>query len=209
MINSITRFAIFSITIFFTCEVQAQTNFVTGGNVVNYTINGLPDPPFTLQRGVTYVFALSNVGGHPFWIKTNAGFVAEGAFMTGVINNGGTSGSVVFTVPASAPNSMLYQCGNHTSMTGTLTIVTPVSLPTVKVVHINVGPFITVKSTGTNGNGWNVIPEFNCGLNTTNWGVINPFTNSFSSGTNTTTFPRLEAICGSTNVLIRIRNQSN
>ncbi len=190
------------------CKVQAQTtNSVTGGNFTDYTINGLPDPPFTLQRGVTYVFQLGNVGIHPFWIKTNSGFGGAGAFVTGVINNGATSGSVTFTVPATAPNSMLYQCGNHGSMMGTLTVVTPVTPPTVSIIHITVGAFITVRSTGTNG--WSVIPEFNCGLASTNWNAVNPFTNSFNNGTNTTTFPRLEAICGSTNVLIRIRNQSN
>jgi hypothetical protein len=188
------------------CKAQAQTtNSVTSGNFIDYTINGLPDPPFTLQRGVTYMFQLSNVGIHPFWIKTNTGFGGAGAFSTGVINNGATSGNVTFTVPVAAPNSMLYQCGNHGGMTGSLTIVTPVTPPTVKIVHINVGQFITVKSTGTNG--WSVIPEFNCGLSSTSWSAINPFTNIFNTATNTTTFPRLEAICGSTNVLIRIRNQ--
>jgi len=191
--------------------LHAQTtNNVTSGDLVNYTINGLPDPAFTFQRGVTYVFQLSNVGIHPFWIKSVLGgnfSGATGAFSTGVINNGATSGSVVFTVPASAPDQLFYQCGNHAAMSGVLTIVTPVAPPTVKIVFINVGQFITVKSTGTNG--WSVIPEFNCGLSSTNWSVINPFTNSFNGGTNTTTFPRLEAICGSTNVLIRIRNQSN
>lgn len=187
--------------------VQAQTNNVTAGNFTDYTINGLPDPGFTFQRGVTYVFQINNLFSHPFWIKTNAGFGSAGAFTTGVVNNGATSGSVIFTVPASAPNSMLYQCGNHSGMMGTITIVTPATPPTVTIVHINVGPFITVKSTGTNG--WSAIPEFNCGLSTTNWNAVNPFTNSFNNGTNTTTFPRLEAICGSTNVLIRIRNQSN
>ena len=190
-------------------DVRAQTNNVTGGDFINYTINSLPDPAFILQRGVTYVFQLSNVGVHPFWIKTNSGFGSTGAFSSGVVNNGGTSGNVTFTVPASAPNSMLYQCGNHGNMMGNLTIVTPAAPPTVKIVHINVASFVTVRSTGTNGSGWSVIPEFNCGLVTTNWNVINPFTNSFSSGTNTTTFPLLDAVCGSTNVLIRIRNQSN
>lgn len=189
------------------CDVRAQTNNVTAGDFVNYTINGQPDPGFTLQRGVTYVFQLSNVGIHPFWIKTNTGLGSAGAFTTGVVNNGATAGSVTFTVPTTAPNSMLYQCGNHGGMTGTLTIVTPVTPPTVTIVHVNVGSFVTVKSTGTNG--WSAIPEFNCGLSSTNWSAVNPFTNSFNSGTNTTTFPRLESLCGSTNVLIRIRNQSN
>lgn len=201
------RFACLGWVLLFIGDVRAQTNNVTSGDFNNYTINGSPDPGFTLQRGVTYVFQLSNVGIHPFWIKTNTGLGGNGAFLTGVVNNGGNSGSVTFTVPATAPNSMLYQCGNHGVMSGTLTIVTPVSPPTVTIVHINVGSFITIKSTGTNG--WSIIPEFNCGLATTNWSVINPFTNSFSSGTNTTTFPRLEAVCGSTNVFVRVRNQLN
>lgn len=206
--KSLLAIACFKLCFVSICDLRAQTtNNVTAGTGSSYTINGLPNPGFTLQRGVTYVFQINNLSFHPFWIRTNAGAGSAGAFTTGVVNNGATSGSVTFTVPAAAPNSMLYQCGNHGLMTGTLTIVTPVTPPTVNIVHINVGSFVTVKSTGTNG--WSVIPEFNCGFSTTNWGVINPFTNSFNSGTNTTTFPRLEAICGSTNVLIRIRNQSN
>jgi hypothetical protein len=117
--------------------------------------------------------------------------------------------SLIFTVPSNSPNQLFYQCGNHGAMSGTLNIVTPATPPTVKIVFIDVAQFIMMKSTGTNGNGWSVIPEFNCGLSSTNWSNINSFTNSFNSGTNTTTFPRLESICGSTNVLIRIRNQSN
>jgi hypothetical protein len=191
-------------------DVRAQTNSVTSGSGIDYTINGLTDPGFTFQRGVTYVFQLSNVASHPFWIKTALGGSFSGganAFNTGVINNGATSDSLIFTVPANAPNQLFYQCGNHAAMSGVLTIVTPATPPTVRIVFVDVASFITVKSTGTNG--WSVFPEFNCGLSTTNWSPVNPFTNVFNSGTNTTTFPRLEAICGSTNVLIRIRNQSN
>jgi hypothetical protein len=185
-----------------------QTNSVTGGDTINYTINGVPDPPFVFQRGVTYVFLLSGtVSFHPFWIKTNlGGFFSggAGAFTTGVINNGGTSGSVIFTVPASAPNQLFYQCGIHDGMFGALTIVDPPT-PTVKIVFINVADFITLKSTGTNG--WNAIPEFRCGLDDPNWTVVANYTNNLANGTNTTTFPRLESICGATNVVIRVRNQ--
>ena len=112
-------------------------------------------------------------------------------------------------VSIGAPDQLFYQCGIHAPMSGVLTIIAPAIPPTVKIVFVDVANFITLKSTGTNGNGWNVIPEFNCGLSSTNWSVINPFTNSFNSGTNTTTFPRLEAVCGSTNILIRVLNQSN
>jgi hypothetical protein len=189
--------------------LSAQTNAVTGGDFVNYTINAQPDPPFTFQRGVTYVFQLSSLPAHPFWIKQTLGgnfSGGAGAFSTGVVNNGATSGSVVFTVPASAPNTLFYQCGNHGAMSGTLTIIDPpVAPPTVNIVFINVASFVTVKSTGTNG--WSAVPEFRCGTVGTNWNAIPTFTNSFASGTNTTTFPRLESFCGSTNVLVRIRNQ--
>ena len=123
-----------------------------------------------------------------------------------MVNNGATSGSVIFTVPAAAPDQLFYQCGNHGSMSGVLTVVTPPSPPTVTIVFINVADFITLKSTGTNG--WSAIPEFRCGLDDTNWTAVASFTNSLVSGTNTTTFPRLESICGSTNVLLRVRNQS-
>ena len=211
---SIMRLTLFILFLIFIGDVWAQTNGVTGGNGADYTINAQPDPPFTLQRGVTYVFVLSGtVSFHPFWIKSTLGGFnsgSSGSFNTGVINNGASSGSVVFTVPAGAPNQLFYQCGIHPSMTGALTIVDPPTPPpTVRIVFINVADFVTIKSTGTNGNGWSVIPEFNCGLITTNWNVINPFTNAFSGGTNTTTFPLLDPVCGSTNVLIRIRNQSN
>ena len=194
-----------------TIRVQAQTtNAVTSGNFIDYTINGQADPGFTFQRGVTYVFTLNGITFHPFWIKTNltGSFTGgAGSFNSGVINNGGTSGSLIFTVPANAPNQLFYQCGNHSSMSGVLTVVTPATPPTVTIVFIDVANFITVKSTGTNG--WSAVPEFRCGSGSTNWTAVASFTNAFANGTNTTTFPRLEAVCGSTNVLVRIRNQSN
>lgn len=203
---------LFLLTILFcnTRLVAAQTNTVTAGNTIDYTINGAGDPGFTLQRGVTYVFVLNSVLGHPFWIKSVLGgnfSGGAGAFSTGVINNGVQSGSVVFTVPASAPDQLFYQCGNHGAMAGVLTIVTPPVPPTVRIVFINVADFITIKSTGTNG--WSAVPEFRCGTDGTNWTTLaaGQFTNNFAGGTNTTTFPRLDPICGSSNVLVRIRNQ--
>ena len=67
--------------------------------------------------------------------------------------------------------------------------------------------WITIKSTGTNG--WSATPEFKCDASAPTWSPVATFTNTFNAGTNTTTFPRLDPICGSTNVLIRIRNQAN
>jgi hypothetical protein len=186
----------------------AQTNNVTGANgFSDYIINGQNDPAFTLQRGVTYVFRLGSLPTHPFWIKTAPGFGSANAYNDGVVNNGATFGDITFTVPANAPDVLIYQCGNHASMLGTLNIATPPSPPTVRIVHIAVGQNVVVTSTGAAG--WNVIPEYMCDLASGTWTAVAPFTNTFASGTNTTSFGRLEAVCGSPNILIRIRNQQN
>jgi hypothetical protein len=184
----------------------AITNNVTGGNGVDYFINGQPDPSLTLQRGVTYIFQLSNVALHPFWIKSSLGAGSSGRYDVGVTNNGATSGNVTFAVQASAPDTLFYQCGNHFAMNGVLNIVSPPSPPTVRIVYINVADLVTIRSTGTNG--WSAIPEYRC-INGTNWLVVPNFTNTFAAGTNTTTFPRLETICGPEGALLRIRNQQN
>ena len=63
-----------------TVRAQAQTtNAVTSGDFINFTINALPDPTFTLQRGVTYVFQINNLFSHPFWIKSVLGGNFSGA----------------------------------------------------------------------------------------------------------------------------------
>jgi hypothetical protein len=91
-------------------------------------------------------------------------------------------------------------------MEGNLNIITPAA-PTTKIVYLNVTNFITMKSTGTNG--WNAVPEFKCNLTTPTWSAVAGFTNKYSSGTNTTTFNRLDGVCGTPTVFLRIRNQTN
>jgi hypothetical protein len=184
----------------------AQTNAVTGGNGVNYIINGANDPTLTLQRGVLYVFTFSNIGGHPFWIKSSLGSLSAGRYDVGVTNNGFQSGALFFAVATNAPNQLFYQCGAHSSMAGTLNIITPAA-PTPRIVHVNIGSFITVRSTGTNA--WRAVPEFKCSLSEPGWSPVANFTNAYATGTNTTTFSRLDSFCGSSNVFLRIRNQTN
>jgi hypothetical protein len=180
---------------------------VTASGFSAFVINGTNNVTLTLERGVTYVFNFSGTSIHPFWIKSSLGFGSTGAFNTGVVNNGSTSSPLSFTVPENAPNLLHYQCGNHGGMTGDLNIITPATPPTVRIVHIDVAQFITIHSTGADG--WNAIPEFKCDATTPGWSPVATFTNTFASGTNMTTFPRLDPICGSSNVLIRVRNQPN
>ena len=78
-------------------------------------------------RGGTYTFNLSNATGHPFYLTTDsgAGYVAGsyvGEYTSGVTNSRAQSGTVTFTVPQNAPDVLYYQCGNHSSMRGTIRI---------------------------------------------------------------------------------------
>jgi hypothetical protein len=183
------------------------TNTVTASSITAYTVNNTSNPSYTLLRGVTYVFQVNVASIHPFYIKTN--FIASGStdeYTNGVVGDGVTSGNLIFTVPANAPDTLFYHCGTHASMGGTLTIVTPPSPPTVSIVFISVSETgVMMQSTGTNN--WTAIPEFNSNLTMNTWATVPNFTNTFANGTNTTTFNRLDAICGS-NVFLRVRNQS-
>jgi hypothetical protein len=106
----------------------AATSFnVTAQNMSSYMIDGVSNPTLTLTKGQTYTFNINvNVGmPHPFWITTarGAGDVSSNAYATGVTGNGASPGTVTFTVPASAPATLFYQCAFHDPMGGTLTIV--------------------------------------------------------------------------------------
>ena len=87
------------------------------------------NPILTLYRGNTYKFNV-NVKGHPFYIMTEpykAQVAEDGStstlFSTGVTNNGAQLGTVTFTVPLTgAPDTLYYQCGNHSAMYGILQI---------------------------------------------------------------------------------------
>jgi hypothetical protein len=106
-------------------HAQVQSFSVTANNLNDYTINGQPDPTLTVVRGGTYTFNV-NAAGHPFFIKTVQGPGTGNAYNVGVTNNGTQSGAVTWTVAQSAPNNLFYNCSNHSAMTGTITVLTPV-----------------------------------------------------------------------------------
>lgn len=93
-----------------------------------FGINGTQQPTLTLYRGVTYRFDQSNStnGSHPFRISTTA----EGGDAPGTTYNGsnGSSGSYrQYIVPDNAPNTMYYNCSNHSGMGGTINIVSGIT----------------------------------------------------------------------------------
>jgi hypothetical protein len=112
-----------------TPSVSYDVSFVSAGA---YAFTGVasgdnPDiGPF--YRGGTYTFNLdASLSGHPFYLTTDDGtnfstgnYVGE--YTSGVTGSRNESGTLVFTVPNDAPDTLYYQCGNHNPMRGMITI---------------------------------------------------------------------------------------
>ena len=79
-----------------------------------------------MYKGGTYTFNV-NATGHPFYLTTDNGsnFSAGtyfGEYTSGVTGSRTDSGTVTFTVPSNAPDTLYYQCGNHSAMRGAITV---------------------------------------------------------------------------------------
>ena len=77
-------------------------------------------------RGGTYTINM-NAAGHPLYFTTDNGttFAAGsyfGEYTSGVTGSRTDSGTITFTVPANAPDTLYYQCGNHAAMHGAITV---------------------------------------------------------------------------------------
>src|SRR6056300_420200 len=77
-------------------------------------------------RGGTYTVNITATG-HPFYFTTDNGtnFSAGtyfGEYTDGVTGSRTDSGTITFTVPQDAPDTLYYQCGNHGVMRGAITV---------------------------------------------------------------------------------------
>lgn len=195
----------------------AQTNFTVttpGGATFPYFFivsgPGVPAtqcPPINVRAGNTYTFSISTTPGfHPVDIVSNVTFpVINGAY-SGASPQTITSGTITLTIPATNfPSTLFYICDIH-GFHGQINVsapATPPAPPQNIIISILVQPTnVVVTSSGTNTT-YVLVPEFNSNLVTGSWLSVPSFTNTFSDGTNTTMFGRLDAICGS-NVFLRI-----
>ena len=71
-----------------------------------------------LYKGFSYKFENTAGGAHPFEIRVSDG---GAAFSNGV--TGSSIGNTYFTVPHAQQSNLVYQCTTHSSMVGTLVIV--------------------------------------------------------------------------------------
>lgn len=105
------------------------TYYVTNSGSAAYAFTGGAtgnNPTLDVVRGNTYAFSV-NASGHPFYLTTDDGtnfsagsYVSE--YTTGVTNSRSQDNTLFWTVDASAPNTLYYQCGNHAAMKGTINI---------------------------------------------------------------------------------------
>lgn len=95
------------------------------GNGNTFAIGGEQAAELTLVRGQTYAFQMVGTpNSHPFYISTSSSGGGAGLWSTGVTGTGATgTATLTFTVPASAPALLWYQCQNHEFMGWKLTIV--------------------------------------------------------------------------------------
>ena len=101
---------------------------VTNNESGAYVVAGVQNPTFNLVKGNTYTFVV-NATGHPFWIQTIFGAYSSGnVYSTGTTNLGTASGTITWTVPTNAPDTLYYACQYHSSMKGTINLLDPAKI---------------------------------------------------------------------------------
>lgn len=102
------------------------TNNSAGAYTFSVTQSGNNPQLGPFYRGGTYTINI-DATGHPFYFTTDngTGFVAGsyvGEYTTGVTGSRTESGTITFTVPQDAPDTLYYQCGNHAVMRGVIPV---------------------------------------------------------------------------------------
>jgi len=186
-----------------------STNTITTpGGVYAFSVNGSDpvNPTVQLVAGVTNVLIIDTDPIHPVVITSTPNIFDWYAGADAQVVNEGLIN--VTTPDAGFPSALYYMCYNH-GFYGEIDISPPLS-PTPlanTILQVQVGDNIVMTSTGTNTT-WLVVPQFSSNLLTGAWSPVPNYTNTFANGTNTTTFPRLDAICGP-NVFLRLSQQQN
>lgn len=133
---------------------DAEVDFVvTNSGSSYYIIDGVNQPVLSMTRGVQYTFDLSNVStSHPFRLATTEN--GSGGQYTNGWTTEGTQGQpgakAVFIVPADAPATLYYYCGNHSGMGNSINVRT-VPATDVTMTGNLTGVVTLTNSQGTTG----------------------------------------------------------
>lgn len=105
--------------------VDVEVTTATSGGTTTYSISqfGTLNPTLTCYRGTNYDFIIKTPS-HPFALRTAANDATtsvSGAYNNNVVT-GNAGGIVMFTPNDSTPGTIVYQCGLHPAMVGTIII---------------------------------------------------------------------------------------
>ena len=101
------------------------TTFTVTVNSSKYYIDGILTKSLNLKKGYTYYFDStdSTTNNHPLFIgTTSSGGSYTYEYTSGVTNSRTTNETLIFVVPSESPSKLYYNCGNHVSMGGSITI---------------------------------------------------------------------------------------
>ena len=101
------------------------TTFTVTVNSSKYYIHGIQTKSLILKKGYTYYFDStdSTTNNHPLFIgTTSSGGSYSYEYTSCVINSRTTNDTLTFVVPSDSPSTLYYNCGNHVSMGGPITI---------------------------------------------------------------------------------------
>ena len=102
------------------------TTFTVTVSSSKYYIDGILTKSLTLKKGYTYFFDStdSTTNHHPLFIGINSiGGSYTYEYTSGVTNSRTTTETLTFIVPSDSPSPLYYNCGNHESMGGKITIL--------------------------------------------------------------------------------------
>ena len=102
------------------------TTFTVTVSSSKYYIDGILTKSLTLKKGYTYFFDStdSTTNNHPLFIGTiSTGGSYTYEYTSGVTNSRTTTETLTFIVPSDSPSTLYYNCGNHASMGGSITIL--------------------------------------------------------------------------------------
>ena len=102
------------------------TTFTITVNSSKFYIDGVLAKSLILKKGYTYYFDStdSTTNNHPLFIGTTfSGGSYTYEYTSGVTNSRTTTATLILVVPSDSPSTLYYNCGNHASMGGSITIL--------------------------------------------------------------------------------------
>ena len=102
------------------------TTFTVTVSSSKYYIDGILTKSLILKKEYTYYFDStdSTTNNHPLFIGTTySGGSYTYEYTSGVTNSRTTTATLTFIVPSDSPSTLYYNCGNHVSIGGSITIL--------------------------------------------------------------------------------------